>query len=181
VERQGSEAFSSRNPYKRQTEFPFLVNGCVYVNEFLPALLANCTIPKTDKMKILVVDDEKKIADTLAERLRLRGFDAVTVYDGASALSLVRTERFEGIVLDLRLPDINGIEVLRQTMKEFPAIRVVILSGHGTERDFQISLELGAIACFQKPANIKELTAALAEGREKGDVNASVSGSSKQD
>jgi DNA-binding response OmpR family regulator len=114
-------------------------------------------------MKILVVDDEKKIADTLAERLRLRGFDAVTVYDGASALSMVHEESFDGIVLDLRLPDINGIEVLRQTMKEFPAIRVVILSGHGTESDFQTSLELGAIACFQKPADIAKLTKALAE------------------
>ena len=132
-------------------------------------------------MKILVVDDEKKIADTLAERLRLRGFDAISVYDGASALSLVRGENFDGIVLDLRLPDIDGIEVLRQMMKEFPGIRVVILSGHGTETDFLTSLELGAIACFQKPANIAELTKALVEGQRKGDMDESVPSAFQQD
>jgi len=112
-------------------------------------------------MKILIVDDEKKIADTLAERLRLRGFDTVPVYNGKSALYRLKREIFNGIILDLRLPDIDGVEVLRQTMEEFPDIRVVILSGHGTERDFKACLELGAVACFHKPAKILKLIEVL--------------------
>lgn len=116
-------------------------------------------------MKILVVDDEKKIADTLAERLGLRGFDATAVYDGASALSRLGRDNFDGIILDLRLPDIDGIEVLRKTKEEFPDMRVVILSGHGNEQDFKICLELGAIACFHKPAKIFRLAEALADAR----------------
>jgi len=120
-------------------------------------------------MKILVVDDEKKIANALAERLGLRGFDATPVYDGTSALSLLGKDTFGGIILDLRLPDIDGIEVLRQTKEEFPNIRIVILSGHGNEQDFKTCLELGAIACFHKPANILKLTEALAQAEVKSD------------
>ena len=120
-------------------------------------------------MKILVVDDEKKIANALAERLGLRGFDATPVYDGTSALSLLGKDTFDGIILDLRLPDIDGIEVLRQTKEEFPNIRIVILSGHGNEQDFKTCLELGAIACFHKPANILKLTEALAQAEVKSD------------
>jgi len=112
-------------------------------------------------MKILVVDDEKKIADALAQRLGLRDFDATPVYDGTSALSRLRKDTFDGIILDLRLPDIDGIQVLRQTMEAFPDMRVVILSGHGNEQDFKICLELGAVACFHKPANILKLIESL--------------------
>jgi DNA-binding response OmpR family regulator len=112
-------------------------------------------------MHILVVDDEKKIADTLTMRLQLRGFDASPAYDAASALSELDRISFQGIILDLRLPDMDGIEVLGQIKRMFPAMRVVILSGHANEKDFETCLELGAIACFHKPAKISELIEAL--------------------
>jgi len=112
-------------------------------------------------MKILVVDDEKKIADALAQRLMLRGMDATPVYDGMSALSQLKQDTFNGIILDLRLPDMDGIEILKQTKRIFPGINVVILSGHGNEQDFKKCLKLGAVACFHKPANILKLIEAL--------------------
>ena len=112
-------------------------------------------------MKILVVDDEKKIANALAERLGLRGFEAEPVYDGISALSRLGRDAFDGVILDLRLPDIDGIEVLRQTKEAGSEVRVVILSGHGNEQDFNTCLELGAVACFHKPANILKLIEAI--------------------
>jgi DNA-binding response OmpR family regulator len=117
-------------------------------------------------MKILVVDDEKKIADVLAQRLVLRGFDATPAYDGGTALSLLGKSRFESMILDLRLPDIDGIEVLRKTLEAFPHMRVVILSGHANDQDFKTCLELGAIACFHKPGKISELQAALTQRSE---------------
>ena len=113
-------------------------------------------------MKILVVDDEKKIANVLAERLRLRGFDATAAYDGISALTRLGMEAFDGVILDLRLPDIDGTQVLRLTNEKSPNVRVVILSGHGTEQDFETCLRLGAVACFHKPAKISKLMEALA-------------------
>lgn len=112
-------------------------------------------------MKILVVDDEKKIADVLAERLGLRGFEATPVYNGKSALRRLQTETYNGMILDLRLPDIDGIEVLRQTMQASPGITVVIVSGHASEQDFKTCLELGAVACFHKPVEIARIAAAL--------------------
>lgn len=112
-------------------------------------------------MKILIVDDEKKIADVLAERLHLRGFEAISVYDGTTALTRLDRENFDGVVLDLRLPDIDGIEVLRLARLNFPDVRFVILSGHATEKDFKTCKELGAIACFQKPAKIEKLAEAF--------------------
>ena len=130
---------------------------------------------KYKAMKILVVDDETKIANALAERLGLRGFDATPVYDGTSALSMLRRDHFDGIILDLRLPDIDGIDILRHTKEEFPDMRVVILSGHGTERDFETCLRIGAIACFQKPADISQLTKALAGSESKSDEDISTS------
>jgi len=112
-------------------------------------------------MKILIVDDEKKIANALTERFRLRGFDAIPAYDGMSALSRLKSEPFDGMILDLRLPDIDGMEILRQTKAEFPDIKVVIMSGHGNEQDFNTCLELGAAVCFHKPAKIINLIGAL--------------------
>ncbi|MFC1885274.1 response regulator [Thermodesulfobacteriota bacterium] len=108
-------------------------------------------------MKILIVDDEVKIANVLSERFRLRGIDAIPVYDGKSALDLVKKDSFDGIVLDLRLPDIDGKEVLKQIRKEFQHIDVVILSGHANDQEFKKCMQMGAIVCFHKPANIQEI------------------------
>ncbi|MBF0104018.1 MAG: response regulator [Deltaproteobacteria bacterium] len=112
-------------------------------------------------MKILVVDDEIKIADAMVERLRLRGFEATPAYDGNTALERLRTGAFDGMILDLRLPDIEGIAVLQKTRKKTPDLKVIILSGHGNEHDFKICLEMGACACFHKPAKITEIVEAL--------------------
>lgn len=118
-------------------------------------------------MKILVVDDEKKFAEVLAERLRLRGFDATPVFDGISALKQLQKEHFDGMVLDLRLPDMDGIQVLQQTRAQFSDVKVVILSGHATQQDFKACRELGAAVCFQKPVKISELAEALTNSRKK--------------
>jgi len=118
-------------------------------------------------MKILVVDDEKKFARVLAERLRLRGFDVTPVFDGTSALTRLQGEHFDGMVLDLRLPDTDGIQVLKQTREKLPDMKVVILSGHATQQDFKACRELGATACFHKPAKISELAQTLMDFRKK--------------
>lgn len=108
-------------------------------------------------MKLLIVDDETKIADVLTERLNMRGFDATPAYDGETALDMLQTDTFYGMILDLRLPGMDGIEVLEKTRKDFPGLRVIILSGHANDQDFETCRALGAVACFQKPANIEEI------------------------
>ncbi len=118
-------------------------------------------------MKLLIVDDEIKLAETLAERLELRGFVTKAVYDGQSAFDQLETERFDGIILDLRLPDIDGMEILEKVMLLYDHLKVVILSGHASSNDFERCFELGAVACFQKPANIKNLVDAIRNKDEK--------------
>lgn len=118
---------------------------------------------QSETSRILVVDDEVKIADRLSERLRLRGFETFALYDGQSALDFLDQNSIDNMILDLRLPDIDGIDVLRHTRKAFPSIRVIILSGHGTEADFSECLALGAHVCLQKPAKMEALMDALSD------------------
>jgi CheY-like chemotaxis protein len=111
--------------------------------------------------KVLLVDDEKEFAQTLSERLISRDVGSHAVYDGQQALDLLKDDRPDVMVLDLKMPGIDGIEVLRQTRKTHPNIKVIILTGHGTEDDRKICMELGAFAYLQKPTDIEKLSATI--------------------
>jgi CheY-like chemotaxis protein len=117
--------------------------------------------------KILVVDDEREFVQTLSERLILRDMGSVVAYNGESALSMVDDEEPEVMILDLRMPGIDGIEVLRNVKKNRPEIEVIILTGQGSETDRQICMELGAFAYLYKPVNIDLLSTVLKQANEK--------------
>jgi len=113
--------------------------------------------------KVLLVDDEKEFAQTLSERLISRDVGSHAVYDGQQALDLLEDDRPDVMVLDLKMPGIDGIEVLRQTKMTHPNIKVIILTGHGTEADKKTCMELGAFAYLQKPTDIEKLSATIYE------------------
>ncbi len=121
--------------------------------------------------KVLLVDDEREFVQTLSERLIMRDMGAAVAYDGASALTMVRKEEPEVIVLDLKMPGIDGIEVLRRVKDTQPAIEVIVLTGHGSEMDRQLCLSLGAFAYLQKPVEIDILTETIRKANEKATVN----------
>ena len=104
-----------------------------------------------------MVDDEREFVQTLTERLLMRDVGAAVVYDGEQALKFVQDEEPEVIVLDLKMPGISGVEVLRQIKETHPNIEVIILTGHGSEKDRQTCMELGAFAYLQKPVDIELL------------------------
>lgn len=106
---------------------------------------------------ILIVDDEQRYADMLANRLRLRGLACRVRYDGRTALEIVGQEFFPWVVLDLRLPDIHGSEVLSRVKTISPETRVIILTGHGTDTDRKQCLALGAHSFMNKPMDIKRM------------------------
>jgi len=108
--------------------------------------------------KILLVDDEKEYVLTLSERLQVRDLPSQVVFDGEQALSYVKREEPDVIVLDLMMPGIHGMDVLRELKKDHPGIEVIILTGHGTEKDETLARELGAFAYLQKPVDIDKLT-----------------------
>ena len=96
--------------------------------------------------KVLLVDDEREFVQTLSERLLLREIGSAVVYDGEQALKLVSEDEPEVMVLDLKMPGIDGVEVLKRTKRDHPEVEVIILTGHGSDRDRQQCMELGAFA-----------------------------------
>jgi CheY-like chemotaxis protein len=117
--------------------------------------------------KVLLVDDERDFVQTLSERLIMRDMGSAVAYDGESALSMIQDEEPEVMILDLKMPGIDGIEVLRQVKSTNPDIEVIVLTGHGTEKDKDVCMELGAFAFLQKPVDIQLLTQTLMKANEK--------------
>jgi DNA-binding response OmpR family regulator len=117
--------------------------------------------------KILLVDDEKKYVQTLSKRLMMRELESAVVYDGESALELAREDEPDVMILDLRMPGIDGIEVLRRVKKTNPAIEVIVLTSQGSEADKKTCLELGAFAYLSKSVDIDELSRTIKAANEK--------------
>jgi two-component system response regulator CpxR len=117
--------------------------------------------------KVLLVDDEREFVQTLSERLSLRDMGSAVAFDGESALKLVHEEEPEVMILDLKMPGIDGIEVLRRVKETQPGIEVIILTGHGSEADRQTCMDLGAFAYLQKPVDIDVLSDTLKKANEK--------------
>jgi DNA-binding NtrC family response regulator len=109
------------------------------------------------KVKLLLVDDEAEFVETLQARLALRDLDARVARDGAEALSAVETEEPDVIVLDLKMPGIDGIEVLRRVKQAYPNVEVIILTGHGSKQDEETARSLGAFQYMQKPVDLDKL------------------------
>jgi len=117
--------------------------------------------------KVLLVDDEREFVETLSERLIMRRMGSAVAYDGESALDLIREDEPEVMILDLKMPGIDGIEVLRQVKATRPEIEVIILTGHGSEADRDVCMELGAFAYLNKPVDIDLLSDTLRRANEK--------------
>jgi len=117
--------------------------------------------------KVLLVDDEREFVHTLSERLQTRNLESAVVYDGEEALSFVENDEPEVMVLDLKMPGIDGIEVLRQVKERHPKVEVIILTGHGSEQERLIANELGAFAYLQKPVDIDVLTQTMKDAYKK--------------
>ena len=117
--------------------------------------------------KVLLVDDEREFVQTLSERLLMRDMGSAVAYDGESALKLVKDDEPEVMILDLKMPGIDGIEVLRRVKETHPEIEVIILTGHGSEGDRKVCMDLGAFAYLQKPVDIAVPTNTLKEANEK--------------
>lgn len=113
--------------------------------------------------KVLLVDDEREFVQTLSERLQTRDMEPAIAYDGEEALSLIEKDEPEVMVLDLKMPGIDGIEVLRRVKKSHPDTEVIILTGHGSEREKQLASELGAFAYLEKPVDIDVLARTMKE------------------
>jgi DNA-binding response OmpR family regulator len=116
--------------------------------------------------KVLLVDDEVEFATTLAERLTLRGIDAATVHDGDQALQRIAADPPQIVVLDMMMPGLGGLEVLRHIKNTHPGIPVILLTGRGSTKEGIDGMELGAYDFLMKPVKIETLVEKMKEAVE---------------
>jgi DNA-binding response OmpR family regulator len=108
--------------------------------------------------KILIVDDERKLVQGLAAYFRQAGYDTLAAYDGRAALDAARRDRPDLIVLDLMLPELDGMEVCRQ-IRRSSDVPIIMLTARVEESDMLIGLELGADDYVAKPFSPREVVA----------------------
>lgn len=120
-------------------------------------------------IKLLLVDDEMGFVDVLGKRLSKRGMAVTAAYSGTEAIQILRRQDFDVAVLDLKLEDMDGIEILRIFKKLDPAMPVIMLTGHGSEQAAREGMASGAYDYLTKPSDLQELVAKInqAVGREK--------------
>ncbi|MCG6958251.1 MAG: response regulator [Gemmatimonadetes bacterium] len=115
----------------------------------------------TDALRVLIVDDEEELVSALVERLQLRGFDARGVTTGAEALADLETTACDVVVLDVKMPGLGGLEVIKRIKRERPELEVVLLTGLGSSGSVEEGMEAGAFEFLMKPVKIDDLARIL--------------------
>lgn len=116
-----------------------------------------------EQWKVLLVDDEKEFATTLAERLSLRGIETSVAYDGETGLRMIRENEPELVILDLMMPGMSGLAVLNEIKNNHPDICVILLTGMGSTFDGVEVTHLGAYEYLMKPINLDDLIRKIKE------------------
>jgi DNA-binding NtrC family response regulator len=111
--------------------------------------------------RVLVVDDEVDFATALAVRLQRRGFRAAAVFAGSDAIERAAAGDVDVMVVDLRMPGLDGLATLREVRRVAPQCRVIVLTGHGTVASGIEGMQVGAEDFLQKPVDIETLCTAI--------------------
>ena len=117
-------------------------------------------------IKLLIVDDESRFLEAIATRLRKRGFDVKTATNGPDAIALASEEKFDIALLDLKMPGMDGKEVLRVLKQEHEFLEAVILTGHGSLESAVELTKLGAFGYLPKPYELDKLLETLKQAYE---------------
>lgn len=116
-----------------------------------------------DNIRVLIVDDEEELAATIAERLEIRGIKTQTASDGDSALNLIKTDPPDVVVLDLMMPGIGGLGILKQINLLDNKIPVILLTGYASKERSIEGMNLGAFDYVLKPCNLDDLITKIQE------------------
>jgi DNA-binding NtrC family response regulator len=113
--------------------------------------------------RVLLVDDEEEFVSALSERLMLRGIEVDSALNGEEALALMVEKVFEVVILDVMMPGLSGLEVLKQIKSTHPNTQVILLTGHGSTREGIEGMRLGAFDYLIKPVDIEEMLEKMRE------------------
>lgn len=119
-------------------------------------------------LRVLFVDDEEDLVSTVVERLELRGIEATGAVSGEQALRLIGRQPFDVVLLDVRMPGLGGLEVIKRIKGTHPDLEVILLSGHGAREDVETGRRLGAFDYLQKPVDLEDVIAILQRAAARG-------------
>jgi DNA-binding NtrC family response regulator len=108
-------------------------------------------------IRVLLVDDEEEFVEALAQRLEIREFDVTTATSGAEALDRIAEKEIDLVILDVQMPEVDGLEVLQEIKQRKPLIEVIMLTGHATVQTAIDGMKLGAFDFLMKPTETEDL------------------------
>jgi DNA-binding NtrC family response regulator len=111
------------------------------------------------KMRLMLVDDEERFLQTTGKMIRRKGYDVLTANSGEACLEMLEKELVHVIVLDVKMPGMDGVETLKRIKQRYPRIEVIMLTGHATADSAVEGLKSGATDYLQKPTGVEDLIA----------------------
>jgi DNA-binding NtrC family response regulator len=120
-----------------------------------------------EKMKMMLVDDEERFLTTTQKLLEKKGYDVVIASGGVEALEKIRVHNIHVVILDVKMPGMDGNATLREIKRQFPLVEVIMLTGHATMESAIDGLKSGAIDYLMKPADIDKIILKAEEAFEK--------------
>ncbi len=113
-------------------------------------------------VKILIVDDEKDFVEMFSLRLTRQGERVSAAYSGQEALDLLKTTPIDVVILDIRMPGMDGIQTLKEIKATYPLVEVILLTGHGSTETAVEGMKAGAFDYLMKPADFDDISTKLA-------------------
>ena len=110
-----------------------------------------------EKLKMMLGDDEERFLSTTRKLLERKDFDVLTASSGAEALEKLRTHPVHVVILDVKMPGMDGVATLREIKRNFPMVEVIMLTGHATVESAIEGLKSGAVDYLMKPADLEEI------------------------
>jgi DNA-binding response OmpR family regulator len=114
-------------------------------------------------LTVLLIDDEEELVSSMSERLSFRGIDARYATTGLEGLRVAGEQKFDAVVLDVKMPGLSGIKLMRRLEQVQEGLHFIFLTGHGSESDFRDCCEAGASSYLVKPVDIDDLIQKIRE------------------
>ena len=125
--------------------------------------MTNARTDKHDRISLLLVDDEIAFVEVLSKRLARRGIQVTKAFSGTEGIQVLRKQDFDVAVVDLKMEDMDGIEVLKIFKKMAPEVPVIMLTGHGSAQSAEEGLKYGAFDYLTKPYELDDLICKIKE------------------